>query len=971
MTEDEASRRQQEINMFAALANEDFNSGTFDFASQGKPKEEKVEPPQVDCNDPMQNLFAQAARQIDDSGTFNFATTSNPRAAVGRSNLEAAAAALTDEPKDFSQTQKVADPIPVHRPMVAPKSKYTSAMHMEQVFLPRPLFFGPILPPRVIREARKIVAAELKEQGYDGNGHPRISRCRPEVRNLIAALRTYGHGIDVVTPDDNNADEACRGSSYVSIFSPVWGEPSISKVVDPDAPDPDALAPDTPYPDVDASANSQAPTNLEAAASDHKSSPESTPNQRDPSTPVGQAVSDEKGTGETMASERDLFSMWARGESDDNASLGEQSAKSSESLESFRMAPKKGPSVSSSSLRTSSDAEGKTPVPMSDQDLFSHWARGESPANSNRDIGSAFGNSIVFGQDSQGTAIKSGTFLQMPSLAPQDAESDDDSVVGSELKKKVGINEHLNAALASLEEEWTGPTSSGGSQPMNLSDDPMLTQVPLTKDGGRALTNLELVNGCTPLFGVDDAPLPVEADLGIHETKDEQQRSREQRRNQNIIENFCPQNIFGPVACPSPSLEPDDNHTWNSRSNSSQRLPLPPGLGTIAAKNVALPKLDGASRMERQVSGELSVHTAASQKGKAGSVSGRSKPKPLPASFQPSGRFDSRTRFGWWNVPEETANEKPGSDEEDIVEKADEEIPLQLPPAEHSASALLVQTRLEPSPEKLREQNRPLSQLHTATPFAASLPFLSDRPPSYRYLQVDTQAVGFPALGGEVEPLFCSLAIYNVETISPGGNDPNMAPIPDLQRCGRITETLNFDVVSDPGVESRCFASLWPHAPSMPALGKSALPFKRISLDKQNPNALSSLGDNEKLQSTRCGVFPLPSNLNISNLYVILTVQKVISEGSDFEVYLRPSKQSGQEKIDLENLRARAEKASRRQGRFLMPFSFGVAPLLQVFGADVPLVASSRAVQIPLFRFSAGLGERQIIDHIMVMLYPR
>jgi len=54
-----------------------------------------------------------------------------------------------------------------------------------------------------------------------------------------------------------------------------------------------------------------------------------------------------------------------------------------------------------------------------------------------------------------------------------------------------------------------------------------------------------------------------------------------------------------------------------------------------------------------------------------------------------------------------------------------------------------------------------------------------------------------------------------------------------------------------------------------------------------------------------------------------------------------------------------------------MPFAFGVAPLLQVFGADNPIVASSRAVQIPLFRFSAGQGERQIIDHIMVMLYPR
>jgi hypothetical protein len=116
--------------------------------------------------------------------------------------------------------------------------------------------------------------------------------------------------------------------------------------------------------------------------------------------------------------------------------------------------------------------------------------------------------------------------------------------------------------------------------------------------------------------------------------------------------------------------------------------------------------------------------------------------------------------------------------------------------------------------------------------------------------------------------------------------------------------------------------------------------------------------------------------LSIHNLYAAIIVNKVISEGTDFEAYLRPGKSasedaSRQDKINLESLRSRAEKASNQQGKFTMPFAFGVAPLLQVFGADVPLTPSSRAVQIPLFRFSSGLGERQIIDHIMVMLYPR
>jgi len=92
-----------------------------------------------------------------------------------------------------------------------------------------------------------------------------------------------------------------------------------------------------------------------------------------------------------------------------------------------------------------------------------------------------------------------------------------------------------------------------------------------------------------------------------------------------------------------------------------------------------------------------------------------------------------------------------------------------------------------------------------------------------------------------------------------------------------------------------------------------------------------------------------------------------LSDDTDIDPYLKASKGP----FDIARLKAHAEKVSNRHGKILVPFSFGVAPILQVFGADIPIVASSRAVQIPLFRFSPGLGERQIIDHIMVMLYPR
>jgi hypothetical protein len=234
-----------------------------------------------------------------------------------------------------------------------------------------------------------------------------------------------------------------------------------------------------------------------------------------------------------------------------------------------------------------------------------------------------------------------------------------------------------------------------------------------------------------------------------------------------------------------------------------------------------------------------------------------------------------------------------------------------------------------------------LSRMHAASSMSQTLPYLSDRPPSHRYLQVDTQAVGFPAIGGEVEPLFCSLAIFNVETVSSSVSENSAAPIPDLQRCGRVTEALNFDVVSDKEIAERCSGVLWPYA--------------------------TTTSEEERLQSTRCGVFPLPSNLNVANLYAVLVVRKVLADDSELDAYLKGGKHSP----DLAKLRSNAQKSSNRRGNFLMPFAFGVAPLLQVFGMDNPVVASSRAVQIPLFRFTPALGERQILDHIMVMLYPR
>jgi len=143
-----------------------------------------------------------------------------------------------------------------------------------------------------------------------------------------------------------------------------------------------------------------------------------------------------------------------------------------------------------------------------------------------------------------------------------------DSFEGSELKKQVGLNDNLSAALASL----------GGGDDGNVRTESMAAaeagaaallaadSLVLTTKGGRLKTNLELTGGREPLYGCDDMPLPIEADLGVFETKEDQVKAAERRRSQEIIREAPIPNIFGPLACPSPCTGPDDNQSWNSRS---------------------------------------------------------------------------------------------------------------------------------------------------------------------------------------------------------------------------------------------------------------------------------------------------------------------------------------------------------------------------------------------------------------------
>ncbi len=974
--DEDAERRQREINMFAAFAAGDgvvldgMPMGTFLDSKDLTPSEGD------NVDDAMQQLFAATGSQVEDSGTFAMASSPHAHATAERSNLEAAVAALTAGHSDTQQPEVKWKPkLPLHYPRRSPRRLQmtnTTPIYTEEVWLPRPLFFGPIVPPRVLKQARKIVFDALQYQGWDGRDEtlPPKSSLPPDVRNLISAIDTFGFGLSVFPPSNNIEsinEKVWRGTEYVTTYQPVFGDLARAERQERRK----RRRSRSSKRSRSGSSTLSIPLTGEDIIDSERGNPDSPDRSILVETDAASTVPD-----------RDMFSMWAQ--------EGNKMSSSLNSTASVILTKKQHVSRQLPTEKTvvkDDESDGnidEAPKPLSEKDLFSRWARGE-PTIGRAAIANPMGNS----QDSAADSVPffdSDTFLPLHHRSKED--NDSDSVVGSELKKKVGISEHLHAALASLAADVHASNSDATVSGSLTGDESeaLLAQLPVATLGGRPLSNFELTNGCVPLFGADDAPLPCEADLGIYETKEEQIRSTQQRRSQEIIDKFVSPSVFGSVACPNPALNPDDNHSWNSRAATSPRLLDAVAKRVSANRNGSTSMSQGLTDASAREANDTGMNPESSNPSGQGTPSMRQGPvsgsrkNESPSLRDGKRRYGSISRVGWWNVSD-TDNDSAATADTDGNDDAREalgETPLQLPPIEHGSYAPHVDTGLRPTPKKLREENLPLSLLHSATSTAEVLPFLSDRPPSYRYVQIDARAVGFPPLAGEIEPLFCSLSIYHVET------DGTSNPAPNMQKCGRITETLNFDVVSDPEVEQRCSGSLWPYA-VVPGEAKDDTSFSRGAVD--DATYLSSLPHNERTQCSRCGVFPIPSNFNVANLYAILVVQKVLASESDIDIYLKAGKGSEGEEtelqsddipnakakvlVDLEKYKAKAEKASSRRSHFLVPFAFGVAPLLQVFGADSPTTACSRAVQIPLFRFFAGSGDRQIIDHIMVMLFPR
>ncbi|KAL7554277.1 hypothetical protein ACHAWF_017721 [Thalassiosira exigua] len=824
---------------------------------------------------------------------------------------------------------------------------------IEKVMLPRPLFFGHSLPPRVVEEAERaasmhaadIAELETKEaaaetpnnadaeaddssvvskssvssvsSSFGAGGKKFESPVAPCCRNLEGAMEVFGFGVNPFASDKNregnDADpgEPAAPHPYVSIYSPVWEQWAR---------------------------NARAKVRRKEAKRLSKVEAAKPSAPSEPSIEARRLSARQKHKKAVSMDFLDALSM-STGEQPSRANTEPtQTSLPQSSAETVETAPS-----SVSSTETPQDAQANSFC----QDQFLRYARGGTTEG---DGEAAFSGGFNFSE-----ASASGTFISNPApkekssalpvmdsstfvqaVKSSDGGSDDDSIEAAEERKAVGLNDNISAAAAMLAGE--GADDDAGDENRGISTSMFMAVGGGAKSAnqfGRPLSNFELTGGCTPQFSCDDPSLPHESDLGIFETKEEEKRSAERRREKKIIEDFTVPGIMPHLTCPASCSDVDDSFSWNPRVTESD-------VGSRNGSNTMLISLDGS---------HSETATDAMHK------------SPLYET----------SRIAWWNLPDDYGDTSNSSGKPGRKSKSDRRAPVaEVFPALDEPIPLDTQTNLWPPRNFLRENNMSGTRLHPATSTARFLPHLSDRPPSVRHLQIDTTAVGFPKLGGEIEPVFCKLAIYHLEIIpeksarSPGHRDTDSvstgassySPSPNTGRCGRVTESLNFDVVQDPVVIRNCKHAIWPYADS-DANGLLTSPASAV--------------DDTHSEGTSCGIFPLPANLSISNLYAVLTVHAPMRETSELQHYYKPGRHEHRQGDipDLETLREGAKTACERYGNFITPIAFGVVPLKHIIDDESPKIPVSRAVQIPLFKYDPDRCLKCIYDHILLMLHPR
>ena len=844
-----------------------------------------------------------------------------------------------------------------------------SQPYVEKVMLPRPLFFGNVLPPRITEEAKRAASAmssqkvditsdtgddqddnsvnskgsnKLSMFNFGGGGKQDLEPAIPPCcRNLEGAIETFGFGINPFATKDSPDDsvEPIAPHPYVSLYSPVWEDWARTARVK-------ARRKKAKIINKASLRCGSTPAQLNSITNTKQSSGKITGN-RQTTRDTGTSSLESSVTSLTASLDFSHEEVDQATSTQPQDSLSGNTDFSQDQFLKFARAgfadDGDGDSMSVEQATSTQHQDSLSGNRDFSQDQFLKFARAGFADDGDGDsFGS--GSDRKVDRSSGGAAAMSqmggdGTFIQMDSNifvdavnSADDTSGDDNSVEATEERKSVGLNDNISAAAAMLAGEGVDDVDDDAQGGIGTS---MFMAVgggaKAANKYGRPYTNFELTNGCIPQFGCDDPSLPHESDLGAFQTKEEEKRSADERRERNIIEDLAVPGIMPHIACPTHCTDVDDSQRWNARFSGGNE-------GIRGGSNTML----------------ISLVDDTSTDGDASS-SGKRKQQIVYET----------SRVGWWNLPA-------GLDEGNCVKnskrrKSGSKITpkTEVFPAFDDPIPLDIQTHLWPPPSLLRENNFPSTRLHPATSAARSMPHLSDRPACMRHIQIDTTAVGFPKLGGEIEPMFCRLAIYHFEmksTTSPAGTTsfaPNMA------RCGPVTEALNFDIVQDPGVIQSCKRALWPYA-------------DEAEVDDILESS-STTGETEgmALEGTTCGVFSLPSNLSLSNLYAVLIVNKVVARSSDLEHYYKPNRRESKatpgaiDQLDLEKLRENAAKSSEESGQFIMPFVFGIVPLLHIIETESAKTPVSRAVQIPLFKFAQGRGVESILDHILVMLHPR
>ncbi|CAM9510553.1 unnamed protein product, partial [Phaeothamnion confervicola] len=206
---------------------------------------------------------------------------------------------------------------------------------------------------------------------------------------------------------------------------------------------------------------------------------------------------------------------------------------------------------------------------------------------------------------------------------------------------------------------------------------------------------------------------------------------------------------------------------------------------------------------------------------------------------------------------------------------------------------------------------------------------LLDRPHDFSWLHVEASGLGFKT--GEIEPIFCALALYRID-----GRTGKKGFEVDRDRSGRVSEVFRFDMCSP--VVRRRFAHVF-----------------RVGGTSGGSSSGGGGGEEEEespVTGCRRALFSVDPRHLDSKLYLVLQLAKVLQGEPDkvLDTYAKgKTKKSGTE----------AEEAAQRLGRYRQPLAFAAAPACLDRG---PL--ASGPLQLQLYRQNDGFSDEMLMQAV-------